>query len=187
MLEDLLDSPAKLAFAIALLSVVNYFAARLALAAQSRLSVVGHGDQAVGAGEDAASERRALAKKFIMPAIIAGFMFIADRFTREFLGGGWLVMQIASLGSAMMDIFALKALQRPGAAEGRIHYSSGYRYRLTAARSLGMAIVAAAVGLLFDSWAFAGAALLMLATGLGWYRRARQSESGHTRVEIHRT
>jgi hypothetical protein len=37
-----------------------------------------------------------------------------------------------------------------------------------------MAVVAAAVGLLFSSRAFAIGALLLLATGVGWYRRARQ-------------
>jgi hypothetical protein len=118
-----------------------------------------------------------LAKPFIGTASIIVFLLIADRFSRELLGGGWFVMQIANLGSTTADVFAVKALQKPGAADGRIRYSVYYRQRVAAARSVGMAIVAAAVGLLFNSWAFGMGAVLMLATGVGWYRRARQAHS----------
>ena len=175
MLEDLLDSPAKLAVAIGLLSAVNFFVARLALVEQSRQSFVDYGD--VHKSGHAASGWVQLAKPFMMTAIIAVFMFITDRFTRELLGGGWLLMQIGSIGSATVDVFALKALQRPDAADGHIRYSMGHRYRLAAASSLGMAIVAAIVAMLFGSWPFVMGAALILATGAGWYRRARQAHS----------
>jgi len=112
-----------------------------------------------------------------MTALIIVLISIADRSSRELLGGGWLVMQIASLGSTTADVFAVKALQKPDAADGRIRYSLPYRQRVAAARSIGMAIVAAAVGLLFSSWAFVMGAILMLATGIGWYRRASQVHS----------
>jgi hypothetical protein len=183
MLEQLLDSRTNLALAIGLLSAINYFVARLALIQQTRQNFVEYGNQGVdGRRESAASDRAQLAKPFIMTAIIVAFTLIADRFTRELVGGGWFVMQIGSLGFTTADVLAMKALQKPDAAHGRIRYSVEYRRRLAAARSVGMAIVAAAVALLFSSWAFLMGALLLLATGVGWYRRARQANSGNQSV-----
>jgi hypothetical protein len=49
-----------------------------------------------------------------MTALIIVLIFIADRLSHELLGGGWLVMQIASLGSTTADVFAVKALQIDG-------------------------------------------------------------------------
>jgi len=176
MLEDLLSSPAKLAFAIASLSVINFFVSRLALAEQSRQGVDVHID-APKSGDRGASSRGQSVKPFVMPAMISVFMFVADRLTRELLGGGWLVLQIANLGLATTDVFTFRALQRPHAADGRVRYSVAYHYQVAAARSLGMAIVAAIVGLLFGSWAFMTGAALIFATGVGWYRRAAQARS----------
>ncbi len=174
--EVLLDSPAKLALLIGLLAAVNYVVARWALAEQSRQNFVESDHQGTGGPvARAVSARAQLAKPFIMTAVIIVFTLIADRFSRELLGGGWFVMQIASLGLTAADLLAGRSLQKPDAAEGHIRYSVAYRYRVTGARSVGMAIVAGAVGLLFGSWAFLMGTLLLLATAIGWYRRGGQT------------
>jgi hypothetical protein len=178
MLEQLLDSRDQLAVAIALLAAANYFVGRLALAEQSHQAFVEYVDRDItGSDRRLASAQAQLLMPFVGTAVIIALVLVADRFTRELLGGGWVVMQVAGLGAATADVLALKALRNPNAASGRIRYSAGYRKRAAAARSVGMAVVAAAVGLLFGSWAFAMGALLMLATGAGWYRRASNGQS----------
>ena len=176
MFEVLLDSPAKLALLIGLLAVANYVVGRWALAEQTRQNFVESDHRGTGgpAGR-AVSDRARLAKPFIMTAVIIMLTLIADQFTRELMGGGWLVMQIASLGLSTADLLAGKSLQKPDAAEGHIRYSVAHLYRVTGARSVGMAIVAGTVGLLFGSWAFLMGSLLMLATAIGWYRRGGQT------------
>ena len=178
MLEQLLDSRVTLAAAIGLLSAINHLLARRALTERSRQNFVVYGNRGVpGPGEPTAFERARLVRPLIMTAVVMVFTLIADRFSRELVSGGWLVTQIASLGGTAADVFAFHALRQPGAADGRILYSVRYGQQVAAARSVGMAIVAAAFGVLFSSWAFAMAALLMLATGVGWYRRGSQGHS----------
>ena len=68
-----------------------------------------------------------------------------------------------------------RALLLAGAAKGRVVLSTQYRYRSAAAHAVAFAVLAEIVALLFKSLAFAVGGAFLLATGVGWYRRARQS------------
>jgi hypothetical protein len=70
---------------------------------------------------------------------------------------------------------SVRTLLNPAAAEGRIHYSAMYRYRSTGAQTLGFALFSGAVGILLGNLAFFAGSLFLLATAIGYYRRARQA------------
>ena len=70
-----------------------------------------------------------------------------------------------------------------GAAECRVVLSTQYRYRSAAAHAVAFALLAEIVALLFKSLAFGVGGSFLLATGVGWYRRARQSRREMTPKE----
>jgi hypothetical protein len=120
--------------------------------------------------------RRSWRSRLWAAVVIVATLLMARR-GREVIGGGFFVMHVAMLGSNTADLLAVRGLRRPDAAEGRLHYSAGYRYRAAAARMIGASIVAALVAVLFESTPFLVGALFLLATAGGWYRRARQAPS----------
>jgi hypothetical protein len=91
-----------------------------------------------------------LVQRFGMPAVIIGLGFFIDGAARELLAGGWLVMQIAAIAMNIDGALRVRALLRPGLAEGRLVVSREYEYRSVAARSVGMAAFCGVVALLFE-------------------------------------
>jgi hypothetical protein len=94
---------------------------------------------------------------------------------RELLGGGYLVMQLATLILNLDGLLRARVLSVPGVAEGRVVLSVEYQYRSSTARMLAFAVFAEIVAILFESLAFAAGGALLLATAAGWYRRASQA------------
>lgn len=101
-------------------------------------------------------------------------MFFLDRLGRESLGGGYLVMQLATLIGSLEGLMRLRGLLLPGAAEGRVVFSASYRYRSAEAQTVAFAVFAEIVAVLFRSLAFAAGGAFLFATGVGWYRRANR-------------
>ena len=117
----------------------------------------------------------ALVQRFGMPAVVAWLSFFVDGTTRQVVAGGYLVMQVAALAMNIDSAMRVRALLRPGLAEGRLVVSREYEYRSMAARSVGMAAFCGAVALLFWSLAFAAGCVFLFSAAIGWYRRAHQA------------
>ena len=170
-----MNSPAVLAAMIAILSLLNYAVSALALRDQSRQNFVQHDDYLPpGPVGKVRSHRAQLALPFFLAIVVIIVTLSTDRLIRETFGGGYLVVLVASFAMNLASFLSVRALLNPAAAEGRIHYSAMYRYRSTAAQTLGFALFSGTVGILFGNLAFFAGALFLLATALGYYRRARQ-------------
>jgi hypothetical protein len=174
VLDRLIDSPPLLAGAIAGVAVVNYAIALSILGAYARQPFVEYWRPPARSGKTR-SEAAQLALAFISAAIAIVVTLLTDRVIRELVGGGVLVMEVAALGSNITVLLTVRSLGRSDAAEGHLRYSAGYRFRGGAAQVIGGAIVMGVVAVLFGSRAFLMGAVLLLATGGGWYRRARQA------------
>jgi len=177
MLDRLIDSPAFLAGAIAVSCVLNYALGQSVVRAFARQQFLERDElRPPGIAGRAQSDASRLALSFVAAAVVSVGTLLIDRFGREAISGGFFVMQVATLGSNVADLLAMRSLRRPGAAEGRLRYSAGYQYRAAAARLIGASIVAGLVAFLFRSTPFLVGAVLLLATAVGWYRRARQAD-----------
>ncbi|HXD19271.1 MAG TPA: hypothetical protein VN654_19795 [Vicinamibacterales bacterium] len=174
MLDDLIDSPALLAGAIAVVSLLNYGVNLWILRAHRRQPFVEYWRPPADPGK-ARSDAAQLAVSLSLSAVAIVLTLLLARFGRELVGGGVFVMQVITLGSNVSDLLAVRSLGRSDAAEGHLRYSTGYRYRAGAARMAGASIVAGIVAVLFDSRPFLMGAVFLLATAVGWYRRARQA------------
>jgi hypothetical protein len=176
MLDVLVDSPAILAAMIAILSLLNYAVSALALRDQSRQNFVQR-DHYLPPGPvgKVRSRRGQLALPFFLAIVVIILTVSADRPTRDVFGGGYLVVLAASFALNLASFLSIHALLNPAAAEGRIQYSAMYRYRSTGAQTLGFALFSATVGILFGNLAFVAGSLFLLATAIGYYRRARQA------------
>ena len=185
MFEQILESRAWLASSVAGLALLNYTVGRLVLHEYSKQQFVEREDwRPPGIGGRLGSERRQLAISVGGVLLVAVMALFADRLVRETLVGGVLVMQMATLAFTVTDVLVLRALSAPGAAEGRLRYSAGYRYRSAAARLVGMGMLTVLVAVLYGSLSFLVGSLLLLATAAGYYRRARQAERNQREPEI---
>jgi hypothetical protein len=171
LLTTLLASPVHLAIAIGAAALLNHALVVVALRDESRQHMV----ERAGASSTARRPAVELVQRFGMPAVIIWLSFFIDGASREALAGGWLVMQIAAIAMNIDGILRMRAHLRPGLVEGRLVVSKEYQDRSAAARSVGMAAFCGLVALLFWSLAFAAASVYLLATAVGWYRRAHQS------------
>jgi hypothetical protein len=127
------------------------------------------------------SRRAQLTLPFLLATVVIGVTLLADRLTREIIGGGYLVALVARCALNITGWLTVRALVNPAAAEGRIRYTPMYRYRTSSAQTLGMALFSGAVGLLFGSLAFVAGSLFLLATAGGYFRRARQASRSFDR------
>jgi hypothetical protein len=173
MLGALIEHPNFLAIAIITFALLNYGLGRLALRAESRQRFFER------TGSDQATASRSPAVQIALPFVtavpVAALMVILDRLTREGLGGGYLVMQLATLILNLEALLRARVLLAPGIAEGRVVLSAEYQYRSSAASMAAFAVLAGIVAILFWSLAFAAGGAFLLATATGWYRRARQA------------
>jgi hypothetical protein len=170
------DSSLVLALAIAGLALLNYGVSLWIIREYSRQTFV---ERDHWRPPGMTGRFRSDAAQFALPlfgiALLVVLMFVLDPWSRGLIGGGVFVLELATLGSNVTDLLAIRALQRPDSAEGRLRYTAGYRYRAGAARVVGMGLVMLVVGVLFGSGAFLAGAALLFATAVGWYRRARQA------------
>lgn len=176
MLDQLVDSPVLLAAAIAGTSIVGYLV-NLATARAFALQSFVEREQwhPPGIAGKARSDATQLARPFAGTAAIILLTLFMAPWGRELIGAGWLAMQLVVLGSNVADLLTVQGLLRPAAAEGRLRYSAAHHYRTGAARLVGGAIIAGVVALLFNNVSFLVGMALLLATSVGWYRRARQA------------
>jgi hypothetical protein len=179
MLTVMLDSPGALVAVIAILSLVNYAVGALALRDNARQIFV-EPDLYMPPGPigRVRSDRARLALPFLLAIVVIVLTFSVDRMTREIIGGGYLVMLMAGLAMNVTSFLTVRTLVNPTAAEGRIRYSAMYRYRSAAAQTLGLTLFSGTVGILFSSLAFLAGSFFLLATAIGYYRRAGQASRG---------
>jgi len=187
MLTVLLDSPSVLAVVIAILSLLNYALGTLTVRDYSRQNFVERETYLPpGPIGKVRSDSARLALPFLPATLVIGVTLSADRLVREILGGGYLVLLLAGFVLNITGLLTGRALLNPTAAEGHIRYSAMYRYRSSGAQMLGLGAFSATVGILFGSLAFIAGSFLLLATAIGYYRRARQasrSERSDNRME----
>jgi hypothetical protein len=149
MLNVILERPAVLAGTILVVVAVNY---ALASFVQRRGS------------------NPRVAMPFITAVPVAVFSLFLDPVSREFLGGGYLVMQLAALSLGLGTLVWASARQQPVAVR-----PPEAHYRRSASTLFTLAVAATIIAVMFKSRAFAGGAAFLAATALGWYRRASQA------------
>ena len=176
MLDLLLDSPAASAAAIAIVALLNYAIGALALRDYSRQNFIESAAHLPGSVGMARPERARLTWLFFLAAMAISLTLSADRTTREIFGGGYLVMLVAGLALNITSFLTVRALGKPAAAEGRVHFSAAYHYRNAGAQALGFALFSGTVWILFGSLAFMAGSFFLLVSAIGYYRRARQAK-----------
>ena len=172
MLPPLFDSPVALAIAIVAVAVLNHLIATATLRAIARQTVVGVDDS--GPAPAGPLSSRVLARSLGLTAVIVVLTFMPTRLMRETISGGYLVLQLTTVVINLDSLFRMRALAQPGAAEGHVRFSNGYRFRATAGQVLALGLLDAAIAGLFNSVTFLVGSLFVFATALGWYRRAKQ-------------
>jgi hypothetical protein len=175
MLDLLLDSPAALAAAIAIVSLLNYAIGASALRGYSRQNFIESAAYLPGSLGMARPGPARLTWPFFLAAMAISLTLSADPTTREIFGGGYLVMLAAGLALNITSLLTVRALIKPAAAEGRVHFSAAYHYRSAGAQSLGFALFSVTVGILFGSLAFMAGSFFLLVSAIGYYRRARRA------------
>jgi hypothetical protein len=106
-------------------------------------------------------------------AIVGLFL---DPPTRRFLGGGYLLLQVAGFCLTLPAIRFLVGLRKSGAAAGEVvRLPAVYRYRSSMSQTASLALFCLAAYALTLHLAFLGAALFGGATAVGFLRRVRQA------------
>ncbi len=176
MLSVLLDSPVTLAAVIALLSLLNYAvgaSARRVYLRQKFVEWDAYLPQ-VPIGK-VRSDRSQLALPFLPTIMVVILTLLTNRLTREIVAGGYLVLLVAGFAINITGVLTMRALLKPTAAAGRIQYSAMYRYRSSGAQTFGLAVFGGSVGILFSDVAFMAGSFFLLATAIGYYRRAQRA------------
>jgi hypothetical protein len=120
------------------------------------------------------SRRAELTQHLGLPTAIALLTLAAGRLFGQ-LSGGYLVLQIATVVMNVDAWLRWRTLGIAGIVEGRLIPTAEYQYRTAAARIVPLAIFSGVVAAFFGSVVFAVGGVLLLATAIGWYRRALQS------------
>jgi hypothetical protein len=178
MFTSFFNSPFLVAISIAAIACLNYALAAVALKYESRQQLLNRAGAASGAPSGQQREAAELVRPFGMAIVVIALSFFVDSVTREAIAGGYLVMQLATLSMNLEGVLRMRALLRPGMAEGHILFSREYQYRSLAARLIAMALFSGVVALMFWHVAFAVGTAFLLATAAGWDRRARQLRRG---------
>ena len=182
MLAVLLDSPWVLAALIAILWFLNLAIGKLIVRYQSRQEFVEADDPIHGpsdARSDGAPKKRRRSwggqLPFLLTIVAVSLTLSADPVTREIFGGGGMVMLVAFVTLNIAGLLSARALLRPAAAEGRIRFTTKYVNSLSGAHTTALALFSGIVGILFGSLAFLAGSFFLLATAIGYYRRARKA------------
>ena len=179
MLTVLLESPSVLAALIAILWFLNQAIGKLVVRYQSRQEFVEADDPIHGpadARSDGPSKKRRRSwggqLPFLLTIVAFSLTLSADPVTREIFGGGGFVMLVAIVTLNIAGLLSARALLRPAAAEGRIRLTTKYVNSLSGANMIAVALFSGIVGILFGSLAFLAGSFFILATAIGYYRRA---------------
>lgn len=177
MLPQLLDSPAALAIAIVVVALLNHLIATAMLGAIARQTVIEVHDSIPTPPSAVAGtlSPRIGMRSLGLAAVVVALTFAPSHLMRETISGGYLVLQLTTVVINLDSLFRMRALGMPGAAEGHVHFSSGYRFRASAGQLFALGLLDAAIAWLFNSVTFLVGCLFVFATALGWYRRARQT------------
>ena len=185
MWDELIDSPPLLATAIVIVALLNYFVGLSIVRAHSRQDLVERDNwRPPGLAGNTRTDAAQLALPFAGTVAIIVLLWFMDRFWREVVGGGVLVVELATLGLNVGDLLTVQSLRSPGAAEGHIRYSAAYRFKSSAGRLIGMSALLSALAGLFANYAFLFAALMVGATAVGWRRRAYQASRGRSESNV---
>jgi hypothetical protein len=179
LLLYLIASPVALSVAIVALALINSAIAWQAQRATARQSVIRISD-AASAEPTSRSSLRSMAPSFVFTGIVAALSFVPSRLMREAIGGGYLVLQLTTMAINLDSFFRVRSVGIPGAAEGSVRFSTSYRFRAAAGQAFALALFDAAVAWLFSSITFFVGSLFVMATALGWYRRAKQTAAQRT-------
>jgi len=117
MLDRLIDSPLLLASAIAALCVLNYAIGLSMVRAYGRQHFLERDEfRPPGIVGRARSDASRLAVSFVGAAVvIVAILLLRDRLGSEIIGGGFFVLEVATLGSNVTDLLATRSLRRPDA------------------------------------------------------------------------
>lgn len=176
MLSVLLESPRVLAAVIVILLLLDYQIRAVLLRYQVRQSFIEH-DVLPPPGPDGKVQvdRARLTWPFIIGIVAISLTLSADPVTREFFGGGYLVLLLAGFTLNIVSFLTLRPLLDPAAAEGRVRWSAMCTFRTAGGHTFGLALFTGVVGIFFGSLAFIAGTLFLLALGIGYYRRARRA------------
>lgn len=172
MLGALIQHPAILAVAIIVMALLNFGLATLALRADSRQRIF----ERAGSIQAVASRSPVqFALPFIIAVVMAALTLFLDAHSREAIGGGYLVMQLATLILNLDAWLRARVALVEGIADGRVVLSAQYQHRNLAAKIVAVAVFTELIAVAFVSLAFATGGAFLFATAAGWYRRAIQS------------
>jgi hypothetical protein len=179
LLPQLLDSPVALAIAIVAVALLNHLIATATLGAIARQTVVELRDSVPTAPTALAGtlSPRIVMRSLGLAVVVVVLTFMPSRLMRETISGGYLVLQLTTVVINLDSLLRMRALGMPGAAEGHVHFSTGYRFRAIAGQAFALGVLDAAIAWLFNSVTFLVGCLFVFATALGCYRRARQNRS----------
>ena len=175
MLSVLLESPRALAVVIVILLLLDYRIRAVLFRYQARQRFIEHEGFLPGPDGKIQGDRARLTWPFILGIVAISLTLSADPVTREFVGGGYLVLLLAGFTLNMVSFLTLRPLLDPTAAEGHVRLSAMCTYRTAGAHTFGLAFFTGAVGIFFGSLAFIAGTLFLLALGIGYYRRARRA------------
>jgi hypothetical protein len=119
--------------------------------------------------------RKALVVPIVFGIVVLSIAYLSPQPCDAFFGGGLAFSQVAGLASSIRAVFFQRHLARPSLAKGRVEYSSEMRYRLLSIEMLSFAVVFGCVFAVIHRLEFAGAALFLGSTSLGYLRRARRA------------
>lgn len=175
MLSALLESPRVLAAVIAILLLLDYKIRWALHRYQARQNFIEHDGFLPGPDGKIQGDRTRQTWPFILGIVAISLTLSADPVTREFFGGGYLVLLLVSFALNIMSFLSLRPLFDPAAAEGRVRLSAMCTYRTAGGHTFGLALFTGVVGIFFGSLAFIAGTLFLLALGIGYYRRARRA------------
>lgn len=167
-------NPVALAAGIALLAIANYVLTLQIVQRQHRQQHVRYEAATVGPlqGKRSASARLALPFISTVPAII--FALVGNELLRPFFAGSYVVVELLAIASSIGTRLSNSALQRQDAVIGEITYSASYQFIQRSSYLAGSAACCLGLAVATRGAEFAGAALWLGATSLGYFRRARQ-------------
>lgn len=94
------------------------------------------------------------------------------------LAGGWVVTATAAVAINLRSVLFLRAISRPGAAEGSVTFSSPLSVRNRAFHLFGAAALCFLLGVLLAHLALLGGALFLSATAVGYLRKLTRRANG---------
>jgi hypothetical protein len=177
MLETyLLDHKWVLVGSTILLAGINMFvvaAAQRAFASQESFKQEAHAPPGLGGQLTKNAVGRAVGQLSFVVLVLAIALSL-DRSGFAAFAGGLLVAQGATILMSLGSLLNFRALRRPGAVAGQVTYSAVYRYTLTANQYSACAALVWLAFALRGGRMLLGGGVILMATAIGFYRRARQ-------------